>query len=221
LGLNSFAGFGMIVATPAFGAATVRAFSVANNLPRIAVQHALLARSPESLFDFRSNTWVNLHHFLYQTARARSGMDRERAATTTTLGDTNGFGALTVEQRDAWNRAVMFYERSIAPRDILFDSALVHVTNQLSDPPNNRTAREARIDSALANALDVAAPVYRSPWWPRHDASRLDRRGAAAADRARRLRRALGSASIREIVAVRAGACRCCDGHKLAGRVHD
>ena len=123
------------------------------------------------LFDFQSNFWVNLHQFLYITARARKGLDPRRPSTIQALADTVGFGALPAPQRAAWDSAVAFYSRDIADRDVLFDSALVVVNARLSQARNAPSLRGANVDSSIAEALERAAPTYRELWWPRHDAA--------------------------------------------------
>src|SRR5262249_35826156 len=123
------------------------------------------------LFAMQSNLWVNLHHFLYATARARRGMDSDRVAVSSSLSDTAGLGALTNAPQAAWNTAVDFYMREVAPKDLLFDSTAVEMTIALSKTPSNSEPRSASITPGLAAALTQAAPVYRSLWWPRHDAS--------------------------------------------------
>ena len=60
----------------------------------------------EPLFAMQSNFWVNLHHFLYVTARARRGLDAGRSAVTAALGDTTGFGALSPSLRQDWEQAL-------------------------------------------------------------------------------------------------------------------
>lgn len=123
------------------------------------------------LFDFRSNPWVNLHLFLYETARARRGLDKGRLATTLVSSDTNGFGALPAAERAAWERSVDYYMRSVADRDALFDSSMVDITNKLSELAPDAPVGTARLSSALTRALEEAAPAYRALWWPRHDAA--------------------------------------------------
>jgi hypothetical protein len=112
-----------------------------------------------------------LHHFLYVTARARRGLDASRPAAATSLADTAGFGALSRQQREAWTDAVTYYGSAIADRDILFDSSLVRVTNELARLDDAPSLRNGRLDSALATVLERAIPVYRANWWPRHDAA--------------------------------------------------
>src|SRR3954471_4928285 len=76
-----------------------------------------------ALFVMQSNFWVNLHHFLYVTARARRGLDAMRPAVTAALADTAGFGALPASRRAEWDAALDYYTRMLAERDILFDSS--------------------------------------------------------------------------------------------------
>jgi hypothetical protein len=121
------------------------------------------------LFDFQSSFWVNLHQFLYITARAHKGLDPDRPATKQALADTVGFANLPASQRAAWDSAVAFYTRDIADRDVLFDSALVVVNARLSRAGNAASLRGADVDTAIARELQRAAPAYRALWWPRHD----------------------------------------------------
>lgn len=125
----------------------------------------------QELFDFHSNFWVNLHHFLYVTARARAGLDGRRPSVTSALGDTAGFGALPAPDRDAWERAVAYYDSTLAKRDILFDSGMVTINDALARTDGASTLRGAGIDASLADMMERAARVYRRLWWPRHDAA--------------------------------------------------
>jgi hypothetical protein len=144
-----------------------------------------------TLFAMQSNFWVNLHHFLYVTARARRGLDATRPAVTSALADTVGLGALAAPKRADWDAAIEYYTRTIAERDILFDSSLVAVNVALSRVGSAESLGATQIDAALARALEQAAPAYRDVWWARHDAGNrrwiaavralLDQRGDSAA----------------------------------------
>jgi hypothetical protein len=124
------------------------------------------------LFSFHSNFWVNLHHFLYVTARARAGLDATRTPITTALADTAGFGALSAAQQHAWDAALAHYTAAVSRRDILFDSSLVAVNDRLAELEGAATLTGASgLDAGIAAALDRAAAVYRGLWWPRHDAT--------------------------------------------------
>jgi hypothetical protein len=137
--------------------------------PALAADGVPTRPTADHLFAFRSNPWVNLHHFLYQIGRARSGLDAGRAPTLMALADTSGAGALGAADGAAWEAAVQYYMRAVSQRDILFDSSMVRVTNALSDLPDGAPIAQAHLDSALTAALVAAMPVYRALWWPRHD----------------------------------------------------
>ena len=156
-----------------------------------AAQPATRPTTDRALFTMQSNFWVNLHHFLYVTARARRGLDATRPAVTAALADTAGFGALPASRRADWEATLDYYTRTIAERDILFDSSLVAVNVALSHVAPPASLGTARLDAELTRVLEQAAAVYREVWWARHDAanrrwmtavrSLLDQRGDSAA----------------------------------------
>jgi hypothetical protein len=130
------------------------------------------AAGEQRLFVFHSGFWVNLHHFLYQTARARGGLDASRTATTAALSDTLGFGRLPAEAQRGWESALAYYARAVARKDVVFDSTLVAANNRLAELETAETVLGATgLDTGMAGALEHAAPAYRALWWPRHDAS--------------------------------------------------
>jgi hypothetical protein len=119
----------------------------------------------------QSNFWVNLHHFLYVTARARRGLDADRGTVTQSLADTAGIGSLSAAQRSDWDQALEYYGQTLAERDILFDSVMVAVTVRLSHVTGSAMPAAAPLDSAHGRALTRAAAAYRAVWWNRHDAA--------------------------------------------------
>ena len=137
--------------------------------PMPATSTAALRVAP--LFELQSNFWVNLHQFLYMTARARQGLDAARPSTRDALADTNGYRALTPGQRAGFESAVAYYAASLSKRSLLFDSTLVAQNWRLSHATNALSLRGSGVDGALAAELERAAPAYRVLWWPRHDAA--------------------------------------------------
>jgi hypothetical protein len=136
--------------------------------------HAARVANPvvsQELFAFHSAFWLNLHHFLYVTARARKGLDARRPTVTSALADTAGFGALPASDHNAWQAAVAYYDTTLASRDILFDSGMVAINTSLARSDSATTLRSSGLDPALVATLERAAPVYRRLWWPRHDAA--------------------------------------------------
>ncbi|HET7551397.1 MAG TPA: hypothetical protein VFK04_08900 [Gemmatimonadaceae bacterium] len=143
-------------------------------LPRSELVHSARVRSADmrpDLFSFHSNFWLNLHHFLYVTARARKGLDARRPAVTSALADTAGFSALSADDRSRWEAAVAYYDSALADRDILFDTGMVAINNRLASMDSATSLRGSGIGSAVVATLEHAAPVYRRLWWPRHDAA--------------------------------------------------
>ena len=136
-----------------------------------AAQAATVPASADRLFEFQSSLWVNLHHFLYASARARRGLDTSRTAIRLAMRDTAGYGKLSATMRRGWDDALAYYDREFAQKDILFDSALVAITDKLSAAGAAPSLARAGIDSTLRRILESAAPAYRANWWPRHDAS--------------------------------------------------
>lgn len=137
------------------------------------------ARDADRHFAFHSNFWVNLHQFLYVAARARLGYDLQRPAIIPALGDTVGYGALAPALRRRWERALLYYQRTLARRDAVFDSGLVAINDRLAELPDDGSSGVSGIPDDVAAALTAAAPAYRALWWRAHDAA--NRRWLAAA----------------------------------------
>ena len=133
---------------------------------------------PLPVFEFHSGFWVNLHHFLYQQARERRDPGASKAARAPLPG-------LSEEQQRAWEEAVAFYAANYADKDLLFNSNLIALKNQLGDfedcPELSGTSRQecnAGLPGKIAPVLNRAAPVYRAHWWKEQD--RANRRWVAA-----------------------------------------
>jgi hypothetical protein len=125
-----------------------------------------------SQFQFESKLWPNLHHFLYILARARNGApDSARVAVRQAPKDIEGFDGLPASQRKAWDEAVTAYQTHAATLDIGYGS-LVDVNYAVADLAVAQPIEEAKeIPGPIRDALAKAGPVYRTLWWPRHDAS--------------------------------------------------
>lgn len=123
-------------------------------------------------FHFESKIWPNLHHFLYVLARARNGArDRNRVAVRNAPLDVAGFDNLPEAQRNAWEDAIAIYQRDAAPLDIAYGK-LVDTNYALADLPAGARLDQAHdIPEGIRSALAQAEPVYRTLWWPRHDAA--------------------------------------------------
>jgi len=129
------------------------------------------ARAETSLFDFHNGFWLNLHHFLYATARATQGLDTGRSVAARALADTVGFGALSDDDQRTWRLALAWYDSALAARDILFDPGMVDTDDRIASLDTADTPEGAGIAPALVAVLERAAPVYRRLWWRAHDSA--------------------------------------------------
>lgn len=151
----------------------------------------LAAQANAPIFRFESDGfWLNLHHFLYVLGRAEARIaDSKREAVAGAPAELEaGLAALTGAEQQAWRDAVTFYAAGLSRRDAVFDAEMYEVTNALRRLATDQPAASATIDPRLAAVLDGVAPVYRSIWWPNHQAANrawlqsqqepLDRHGA-------------------------------------------
>jgi hypothetical protein len=125
-----------------------------------------------SQFHFESSLWPNLHHFLYVLARARNGApDSDRIAVRQAPKDTDGFDALPAPQQHAWEEAVADYQAHAAKLDITYGTP-VDVNYAVADLAGSQSIEETlEIPVPIRNALAEAGPLYRTLWWPRHNAA--------------------------------------------------
>jgi hypothetical protein len=121
----------------------------------------------QTLFDFHSNVWVNLHHVLYEEARRRHPQ-RDGTLAQSLLGPTR----LTPDELVAWDAAVTYYDTEFIAtrRDLLFDDGLRQIKVALEAQEAQPQLGGGQLPPALRDILQRAAPVYSKHWWPQHDA---------------------------------------------------
>ena len=101
-------------------------------------------------FDFQNGFWTNLHHFLLQQS----------------IESTEG-ESLPDDEKASWMEAVHFYQQRFAGKDRL-SREMVAIKNSIEDHDSDATLAAAGLDAELRNAIEKAAPLYRSHWWPEH-----------------------------------------------------
>lgn len=129
-------------------------------------------RADSARFDFHSDPWINLHHFLFEWARnvpERQPGDRRRAVEVT---EQAQLGDLEEEERRSWERAVGFYRERLVARDLLFDRDLIALRGQLAAIACSAGSPET-LDAELRTVLEEAMPVYRRRWWPEHHTTNM------------------------------------------------
>ena len=124
---------------------------------------------PLPVFELHSGFWINLHHTLYGQARqsrdARGGTSETGAAT-----------RRTPSEQVAWDAAVAYYAANYQDKDLLFNTELILLKNQLGDFEQcdelsgaKKKTCDAGLPPKLTHILDAAAPVYRAHEWAEHD----------------------------------------------------
>lgn len=147
------------------------------------------AYGPLPVFELHSGFWINLHHTLYHEATQRGtpsppaqskhGGPQIKLKTMKDAGT-----ALTPAEQTTWNNAVSFYAANYLNKDLLFNTDLVLLKNQLEDFEDceelsgaHKKTCDAGLPDNLTRVLDSAAPVYRAHLWP--DQDRANRRWIA------------------------------------------
>jgi hypothetical protein len=103
--------------------------------------------STDVVFEFHSGFWVNLHHFLFEQAKAESPAP---------------------PGPPEWLAALDYYRREVIKRDLLTDEA-AQINNRLSGLESASSLKGSGQPPEFIAVLEAAAPVYRARWWPDHD----------------------------------------------------
>ncbi|MFL6428288.1 MAG: hypothetical protein ACJ71S_08610 [Acidobacteriaceae bacterium] len=135
-----------------------------STLPAFARNHNPPA---QSIFDFHSGFWVNLHHFLYLEALTERPEEARRPASLSTE-DLTALRALTPQEHVLWDEAVAYYAHSMIQRDLLFDRDLIATQIALEDAEASSDLGGTELAPELKSVLQKAAPIYRNHWWPMH-----------------------------------------------------
>jgi hypothetical protein len=132
--------------------------------------------APLPVFELHSGFWINLHHTLYLQAR----QSRDDRATPSMVG-AGAETHRTANERQVWDAAVAYYQANYADKDLLFNTELMLLKNQLGEFEGcdeisgaKKKTCDAGLPPALTKILESAAVVYRAHEWPGHDrANRL------------------------------------------------
>ena len=130
------------------------------------------AYGPLPVFELHSGFWINLHHTLYLQAR-QSRDDRSSASSMPRSKDTTH---RTPNERASWDAAVAYYQANYADKDLLFNSELILLKNQLGEFEGCNELSGAKVKTCnaglppkLTQVLESAAVVYRAHEWRDHD----------------------------------------------------
>lgn len=164
------------------------AFALALLAPALGgAQQSASTYGPLPVFEFHSGFWINLHHTLYYEARQRTNPDApaQRPGAFPQAGPkTMRSIQLTPAEQSAWNAAVSYYAANYANKDLLFNTDLVLLKNQLEDfedcdelSGTKKKSCDAGLPPTITRILESAGAVYRAHLWADHD--RANRRWIA------------------------------------------
>jgi hypothetical protein len=171
-----------------FVAATVRASSYSPTYSSVATPYfaaqstpptTTAASAPLPIFEMHSGFWSNLHHFLYLQSRLmKDGPPSTRAERGEAQLDERPVSLIGLPEADihAWQDAITFYSKDLGKRDLLLNGDMEIINNQLSlmeDCPDLEGKTTPLCKSGLrpdlVEALELAAPVFRTHWWTQQD----------------------------------------------------
>jgi hypothetical protein len=137
---------------------------------------------PLPVFELHSGFWINLHHRLYEEARQRRNADLPGQPTAGKTGKPtlqiapDSKIVLSSSEQRAWENAISYYAANYANKDLLFNTELLLLKNQLGDFETcdelsgaKKKSCDAGLPANLTQILEGAAPVYRAHRWPADD----------------------------------------------------
>lgn len=120
-------------------------------------------------FQFVSDPWMNLHHFLYASATQEKS-DTVPQGHGVEMPDRAPPETMSEDERATWTAAVEFYRVNLGAKRLTFDAQLIALKRRHWDTSERRPAEtpmHAQIEAVIASAM----PVYLHHWWPAHDRS--------------------------------------------------
>ena len=135
---------------------------------------------PLPVFEFHSGFWINLHHMLYQQAKALRNPSEHptpgKFAHSVLDIASEPHPALTASEQRTWQDAVNFYAANYADHDLLFSTDLVILKNQLGDfedcdelSGTKKKTCDAGLPPNITHVLESAGAIYRTHYWSAHD----------------------------------------------------
>ncbi|MCK7593623.1 hypothetical protein [Pseudomarimonas salicorniae] len=119
---------------------------------------------PKPSFLLTADAWINLHHFLYHSAR--HALEPPARGNRLPPRSVDAAAELDDEEARIWRKALDVYARA-ARRDLLFDGRMRNFTQAVAAGEAGQAG--ASDEAGLFTALREAMLVYRRHWWPEHE----------------------------------------------------
>ncbi len=120
-------------------------------------------------FEFHSNYWMNLHHFLYQKASGEQLRNLQQDGNQfLEIGEEEIYDTLNSEQVQALDDAIAYYKENIASKSLLFE--LNNERIWLQNQYENISIIDTTFTKKYTQILNQVSPIYKQSFWPIHKA---------------------------------------------------
>ena len=120
----------------------------------------------DSIFDFHSGMWINLHHFIYYQALLK---DTGNTVNRPVNRDTIDFNGLNKIQRQDWLTAIEYYRKNLISKDLLMDADMETLKNILEDKENDKLLEDTELPVELKSILNSVSDSYKTFYWKQQD----------------------------------------------------
>lgn len=118
-------------------------------------------------FEFHSDYWINLHHFLFQKAgRSQEKKLKEDGYQLLEINEAAVYKGLDTEQSKKLEEAVEYYQKNIVNKDLIRQLGKERVWLQKQNADNRIT--DTLFSKAYTKVLNQASEVYKTTFWPLH-----------------------------------------------------
>lgn len=119
-------------------------------------------------FEFHSNYWINLHHFLYQKASGSQLRKlKEDGNQYLEIGEDKVQLTLSAADEKTLSEAISYYKDSIISKSLLFDLGQERVWLQRREA--GVRISDTTFSKRYTEILNKVSPVYSKHFWPLHE----------------------------------------------------
>ncbi len=119
-------------------------------------------------FEFHSDFWINLHHFLFQQAKGDQVAHlKEDGNLILDIGEESVFQLLSADERKILNTSVQYYQDHLTDKTLLFGLADLRLWLQNQDI--QRPITDTTFTKEYSQILNDFSSIYKSRFWEIHD----------------------------------------------------
>ena len=119
-------------------------------------------------FEFHSNFWINLHHFLYQQAQGSQAKKlREDGNRLLDIGEDAIRPALSLSEAERLTSAIAYYNNHLIGKSL---PQLGNLRTWLEGQSHKRPITDTTFTANYTKIVNDFSPVYKMHYWPTHNA---------------------------------------------------